>query len=97
MSRHTNKQNGLSTQISKKPYDCMYDKKKTIKSPSEKELVDKYKIDVLNQLTDEVLETVPDSESWLLLSKALEYLGKRRKSSEVAASKDTSYYEIFQH
>ena len=70
MSRHTSKQNSLSTQISKKPYDCMYEKKSIRAEPREQYLVDKEVADYWTELTTEVLKEIPNSEPHLLLRKA---------------------------
>lgn len=89
MSRHTSKQNGLSTQISKKPYDCMYEKKSIRADPNEYVLVPKNVINKWNQLCNDVLEVVPTSDSYTLASIMLSEMGQRKESKEVAASKDS--------
>lgn len=81
MSRHTSKQNGLSTQISKKPYDCVYEKKGIRNAPREQVLVDKFKVDIVNHLVNEMLETDPTLETAIAVKKVQEYYGLREKES----------------
>lgn len=80
MSRHTSKQNSLSTQISKKPYDCMYEKKSIRADPNEYVLVPKSVINKWNQLCNDVLEVVPASDSYTLASIMLSEMGQRKES-----------------
>lgn len=81
MSRHTSKQNGLSTQISKKPYDCVYEKKGIRNAPREQVLVDKFKVDIVNHLVNEMLSTDQTLETALAVKKVQEYYGLREKES----------------
>lgn len=80
MSRHTSKQNSLSMQLGKKPYDCMYEKKSIRVDPNEYVLVPKSVINKWNQLCNDVLEVVPNSESYTLASIMLHEMGQRKES-----------------
>lgn len=71
MSRHTSKQNSLSAQLGKKPCDCMYENKSIRTDASKQYLVDKEVADYWVELITEVLKEIPNSESHLLLRKAL--------------------------
>ena len=89
MSRHATKQNGVSALIRKKPYDCLYEKKSIKAEPNEYVLVPKRVIDKYNQLCNDVLEVLPDSESWRLADQMLIEMNQRDESLEVGTSKDS--------
>lgn len=90
MSRHATKQNGVSALIHKKPYDYLYENKSIRAVPNEYVLVPKRVIDKYNQLCNDVLEVIPDSEAWKLANQMLIEMNQRKESSEAATSKDSS-------
>lgn len=92
MSRHTSKQNSLSMQISKKPYDCVYEKKGIRNAPREQVLVDKFKVDIVNHLVNEMLSTDQTLETALAVSRVFTYLEIRKESSQAATCKDSSNF-----
>jgi len=65
---------------SKKPYDCMYEKKSIRADPNEYVLVPKSVINKWNQLCNDVLEVIPDSESYTVASTMLSEMGQRKES-----------------
>lgn len=93
MSRRRNKQNRVSVLINKKPGKCMYEKGvQVFTQQSEQSLVPTYVINKWNQLCDDVLSVIPNSESWNLVSKMLEEMGQRKESPEAGTSRDSSNF-----
>lgn len=89
MSRLVTKQNGVSALIHKKPYDCLYENKSIRAVPNEYVLVPKRVIDKYNQLCNDVLEVITDSEAWKLANQMLIEMNQRKESLEAATSKDS--------
>ena len=77
MSRHTSKQNSLSAQLGKKPYNCLYENKSIRVKPSqyEEQVIADY-----NERITEVLSEIPNHETWLLVRKIFIECGLRKES-----------------
>lgn len=80
MSRHINKQNRISAQLSKKPYDCIYERKAIRAVPNDRYRVNPSVADDYNEKITEILKEIPKLEAWLLLRKVFIELGIRKES-----------------
>lgn len=76
----TSKMNGVATQLHKKPMDCGYGGKVRAE-PTVQRLVPEFKVDIVNHLIDEMLETDPTLETAIAVKKVQEYYGLREKES----------------
>lgn len=73
------KLNGVATQLHKKPMDCGYGGKVRAEQTAQR-LIPEFKVDIVNHLIDEMLETDPTLETALAVKKVLEYFGLRKES-----------------
>ena len=73
------KMNGLANQLHKKPMNCGYGSKVRAE-PTAQRLVPEFKVDVVNHLVNEMLETDPTLETALAVKLVLEYFGLRKES-----------------
>ena len=74
------KLNGVATQLHKKPMNNAYGGKVRAE-PTAQRLVPEFKVDIVNYLINEMLETDPTLETAIAVKKVQEYYGLREKES----------------